>query len=156
MENEHLLRKIQKMLYIGQWHLSPLPSRYLGTSHSSNLHQTAPSYFLECHLFSEISSFSKLILVLGETRSHKAPNLSCMGPESPGWFDVLPKNSAWDVMHEQACCCDEAANCQLPIATGFWIILRWAFKLHAKFDADSMLYWLSHFECDGHAIHKLT
>ena len=32
--------KIQDTLYIGQWRLSPLPSRHLGTSHSSpNYHQ---------------------------------------------------------------------------------------------------------------------
>ena len=30
------------------------------------------------------------------------------------------------------------------------------FKLNAKFDADSLLYSLSHFECDGHTIHMLT
>ena len=31
-------------------------------------------------------------------------------------------NSAWDLMHKQACCHDEAANHQLPIAAAFWII----------------------------------
>ena len=30
------------------------------------------------------------------------------------------------------------------------------FKLHAKFDADSLLYSLCHFECDGHTVHVLT
>ena len=30
------------------------------------------------------------------------------------------------------------------------------FKLNAKFDADSLLYSLSHFECDGHTVHMLT
>ena len=30
------------------------------------------------------------------------------------------------------------------------------FKLNAKFDADSLLYWLSHFECDGHTVHMLN
>ena len=30
------------------------------------------------------------------------------------------------------------------------------FKLNAKFDADSLLYSLSHFECDGHTVHLLT
>ena len=30
------------------------------------------------------------------------------------------------------------------------------FKLNAKFDADSWFYLLSHFECDGHVVHKLT
>ena len=30
------------------------------------------------------------------------------------------------------------------------------FKLKAKFDADLLLYLLSHFECDGHTVHMLT
>ena len=30
------------------------------------------------------------------------------------------------------------------------------FKLNTKLDADSLLYSLSHFECDGHTVHKLT
>ena len=39
------------------------------------------------------------------------------------WSDlVFFKNSAWDMMHEQACCCDEAASHQLPIVVAFWII----------------------------------
>ena len=27
------------------------------------------------------------------------------------------------------------------------------FKLHTKYDADSLLYLLTHFECDGHTVH---
>ena len=50
------------------------------------------------------------------------PTLSFRGVESPGWFDVSPKNSAADVRHEQAHCRDEAANHQLPIAVASWII----------------------------------
>ena len=30
------------------------------------------------------------------------------------------------------------------------------FKLNTKFDADSLLYSLSHFECDSHTVHMLT
>ena len=30
------------------------------------------------------------------------------------------------------------------------------FKLNAKFDADSLLYSFSHFECHGHTVHMLT
>ena len=30
------------------------------------------------------------------------------------------------------------------------------FKLNTKFDADSLLYLLSHFECHGHTVHMLT
>ena len=71
---------------------------------------------------SEISSLSKVILVLQKVRSHRVPNLGCSGAELPGRFDVLPENSAWDMMPERAYCCDEAASCQLPIAMAFWII----------------------------------
>ena len=71
---------------------------------------------------SEIFSLSKVVLVLGKARSHRAPNLGCRGAESPGWFDVSPKNSARDVVHEQECCCDDAGSHLLPIAVAFWII----------------------------------
>ena len=33
---------------------------------------------------------------------------------------------------------------------------RGMFKLNAKFDASFLLYWLSHFECDGRTVHMLT
>ena len=64
-------------------------------------------------------------------------------------------------MHEQACCRDEAANHQLPIAVAFGVIQMNSFhgqmfKLNAKCDADSLLYSLSHCECDGHTVHILT
>ena len=65
-----------------------------------------------------------MILVLGKARSHRAPNLGCRGAESPGWFDVSPRNSVRDVMREQACCRDEAANHQLPIAAVVFVILH--------------------------------
>ena len=32
---------------------------------------------------------------------------------------------------------------------------REMFKLNTKFDADPLLYLLSHFECDGHTVHML-
>ena len=63
-----------------------------------------------------------MILVLGKARSHRALDRGCRGTESSGWFDVLPKNFSWDVMHDWACCCDEAANHQLLIAVAFSII----------------------------------
>ena len=81
---------------------------------------TAPLYFPESHWQSEISSLSRE--VLGKARSSREPNLGCRGAESPGWFDVLPKNSAQDGMCERAQCHDEAANHLLPIAAAFWII----------------------------------
>ena len=64
------------------------------------------------------------------------------------------------VIHEQARCCDEAANHQLPIAEVFLNQLnsfhRGMFKLNEKFDADSLFYSLSHFECDSHTVLILT
>ena len=108
-------------MYIGQWRLSPLQSRLLRTSEFSQSPSAAPLYFPESHHRSE-TSLSKVILVLGKARNLGAPNLCCRRAESTEWFDVLPKNSAWDVMHEQAHCHDEAANHQLPIAMAFWII----------------------------------
>ena len=61
--------------------------------------------------------------------------------------------------HELAHGCDEAANHQLPIAC----LLNHPncfnggmLKLNTKFDVDSLLYSLSHFECDGHTVHMPT
>ena len=62
-------------------------------------------------------------------------------------------------MHEQAHCHDEAATHQLPITVASESsdsFCRGMFKLHANFDADSLLYSLSHFECNGHTVHMLT
>ena len=83
---------------------------------------SAAPYFPASHQWSELSSLSKVILVLGKARSCRAPDLGCSGAESPGWLEVSPKNSAWNMMHEQVYCCDEAANHQLPIAEAFWIV----------------------------------
>ena len=82
----------------------------------------ALSYFPEFHQWSEISSLSKVILVLGKARSHRAPNLGLSRAESPGWLDVFPKTSAWHVMREEVHCHDEAATHQLPTASAFWIM----------------------------------
>ena len=82
----------------------------------------SPSAAPESQWWSEISSLSKVILVLGKARSQGTPNLGCRGAESPGWFHVLPKNFAQDTMREWARCRDEAAHHQLPITAAFWII----------------------------------
>ena len=44
----------------------------------------APSYFPESHQWSEISSLSKVILVLGKARSHETPDMGCREAESAG------------------------------------------------------------------------
>ena len=103
--------------------LLPLQSRNHGISHSSsNRPQLAHDIFLNLTDGLKSLPFSKVILVLGKTRSCMAPNVEYRGAESPGWFDVLPKNSASDMMYKWAYCHDEAANHQLPIAAAFWIM----------------------------------
>ena len=111
--------KIEEPLYTEQWRFSPSK---VGTLNLTQSPSPALLYFPESHRQSEVSSFSKMILVLGKARSLRAPNLGYSVAESPGWFHVSPKISAWDMMHEQAYCHDEAANHQLPIAVAFWII----------------------------------
>ena len=62
-------------------------------------------------------------------------------------------------MQEWARYCDEAANHQLPIAVAFCIIQMVSVEEcsnHARFDADLLLYSLSHFECSDHTVHMLT
>ena len=58
----------------------------------------------------------------GKSQKLQGSRLGFRGAELPGWFDVSPKNSAWEFMHELTFCCDEAAHHQLPIAAVFWII----------------------------------
>ena len=125
--------KIQEILYIGQWHLSSLQSRHLGTSHSSSNWRQWPIVFSESHRRSEIFSLSKVILVRWKARSHRVPNLGCSRAES-GLGDLMFGQKT--AMPEWAHCCDEAANHQLSV--------------------DLFLYSLSHFEWDGHTAHLFT
>ena len=134
--------KVQETLYVGQWCFSPPQSRHFwALTQFSQSPSATLLYFSESHWWSEISSLSRLILVFGKAKSHRTPNLGCRGPESPGWYNISPRKSAWDTMHERARCRDEAANHQLPIAAAFWNHLNsfhWGmFKLNIKSDADS-------------------
>ena len=87
-------------MYIGQRCLCPLQSRLWVLTQFSQLPSAALWYFPESHQCSGIYSSSKVILVLGKVRSHTEPNLGCRGVELPGWFNVLPKSSAQDVMQK--------------------------------------------------------
>ena len=155
--------KIQKTLYLGQWHLYFLQSRHLGTSHSS------PSILFHCSkhsaksfvgiaiscpiIFSWISStFWNLFpfkgdFSFGKSQSRRAPDLGCRGAESPEWFDVSPKTSAQDVMCERPRCHDEAASHQLPIAVAFWII--WIVSVE---ECSSLTQNLMHICCSTHSV----
>ena len=86
-----------------------------------------------------MSSLSKVILVWGKARSHRAPNLGCRGAETPGWFDVSQKNCTR---------CDAWAgtlswwSCQSPVAHSCGLLNHTnsfrggMFKLNTKFDTD--------------------
>ena len=65
-----------------------------------------------------------MILVLGKARSCRVPNLGSRGAGSTGCFDISPKISAQDVMHEWAHCLVEAANRQLPAAAALFIVFH--------------------------------
>ena len=162
MKNRHLLKKIKDIRNIVHRIMKPQPPLEFGTLGPHTVLPitiSCPVVFPESHQWSEISSLSKVIWVLGKARRHRAPNLGCSRAGSPGWFDVSQKNSARDVMHKQAHCHDEVANHQLPIAKAFWVIWivsRGRLKSYTKFDADLLLYSLSHFECDNYTVHMLT
>ena len=99
-----------------------------------------------------------MILLLEKAWCHMT-NQSCWGVKSPGWFDVSPKSCTK---------CDAWAgallwwSCQSPVAHSYGLrshpnsFFGRMFKLNAKFDADSLLYLLNHFECNGHTMHMLT
>ena len=71
---------------------------------------------------------------------------------------IFHQKTALDEMHELACCHDEAANHQLPIAVAFWIIWIVSVEECSRLMQNLMLIiaLLSHFECDGHTVHTLT
>ena len=126
----------------------------------SQLPSAALSYFPESHPQSEIFSLSKVLLVLGNIRSHRAPHLGCRGAESPGWFDVsqkklFMKRDAWaGVLLWWSCQSPVAHSCGLLNHPNSFC--GGMFKLTAKFHAEPLLYLLSHFACDGHTVHMLT
>ena len=109
---------------------------------------------------SEISSLSKVILVWGKARSGGAPNLGCRG----GWVTwviwcftkkLCTRREAWvGVLSWWSCQPPAAHSCSLLNHPNSFH--GGMFKLNAKFDADSLLYLLSHFERDGHTVHVLT
>ena len=51
------------------------------------------------------------------------------------------------MIYEQACCCDEAANHQLPIAAAFWII-----QIVSKEECSSLTQNLMQIRCSTHSV----
>ena len=146
-------------MYIGQWRLSPLQSSQVGTSHSSpSRHQLSRHIFLNLTDGLKSLSFQRWFYFWEKPEGTGHQICPVGGAESPGWLDVSSKNSAGGMMHEQACCRDEAANHQLPITAASWII-----QIIAVEECSSWMQILwrfialfAHFECSGHTVHMLT
>ena len=80
----------------------------------------ASSYFPASHRRSEISSLSKVILVLEKARSRRVPNLGYRGSWVTWVISCFAKKSLHQtfffMLHERAHCFNEAASHQLPRA----------------------------------------
>ena len=159
----HLLKKIQNIRKIVHRTMMPQsPSKQVpwNLTQFSQLLSAALSYFPESHPWSEISSLSKVVLVSGKARSHRAPNLGCRRC----WITWV----IWYFTKKLWTRCDVWAgtlfwwSCQSPVAQSCSLLNHLSsfhgglFKLNTRFDADSLLYLLSHFECNSHMVHMLT
>ena len=95
----------------------------------------------------------------GEARSLREPNLGCRGLSHMGDLMFCQKSLHGKWCMSRCIVLMKLPNQQLPIAAASWLVCifrREMFTLSAKFDADSLLYWLSNFECNGHTAHVLT
>ena len=126
-------------MYTGQWCLSSLQSRHLGTSHSapsisSTVHNTGKSFVgiaISCLIvLSWISStLWNVFPFKGDFSFGKSQRMQ--GEKSGlevGWDTwviycftkkLCMRHDAWAGL---GWCCDEAANHQLPIVEAFWVI----------------------------------
>ena len=121
----------------------------------------APLYFSESHGQPEISPISKVILVLGKARISRASDLGCKGMSHLSDLMFGQK-----VLQETWCMSECIVMMKLPITvahscgllTHLNISCRGMFKPNAKFDVDSLLYLLGHFDWDRHTVqvHMLT
>ena len=89
---------------------------------------------------------------LRKSRSHRAPNLGYKGAESPEWFwyfvkNLCPRCDAWTGTLSWW-------SCQSPVAHKCGLLNHpnsfcgGMFKFNTKSGADSLMYLLSHFECE--------
>ena len=148
--------KRKETLYIGQWCLSLLQIGHLGASTVLPIPSTV-LYFLESHRWSEISSFSKVTLVLEKASSCRAPNLGYRGWATWVIWCLAKKRCRCDAWGGTLLCW----SCQSPVAHS-WGLLNHPnsfhggmFKLNANFDADLLLYSLCRFEYNNYTVPML-
>ena len=75
------------------------------------------------------------------------------------WFDVSQKNCRrqWRLSRLLVVMKLPVTRCPWLWPSESWNSFHEGmFKLNAKFDADSLLYLLTHFECNSHTVHRLT
>ena len=99
-----------------------------------------------------------MILMLGKASSLKVPNLGWVTWVIWCFTKKLHLRRAWCMSAHVVMKKLPITHCIVPKSllnnpNGF---CGGMFKLKAKFDADSLFYSLSHFECDGHTEHMLT
>ena len=136
------------------------------------------TYFPESYQWSEISSLSKVILVLLKASSFWNPQISFQFSHCQSLIFVdcssyvfnIFKCSAyyrpsrtWITLNRFSTIFEASVphfylhfiHCTIPesLLNSFH---RGMFKLIIKFDADQLLYSFSHFECDSHTVHMLT
>ena len=141
--------KVQESLDNNKDKASQSPaSRHLGPSHSS------PNFrHLPCHIFLNLFEglkplpFQK-ISVLGKSISRRAPHQGWRGQR-------FSQTTLHDALHVARGATLSWCSCQSPVAYSCSLqsrpnSLHRNVQLNVKSDADSLLYWLSHFECDGH------
>ena len=160
-KQRRLLKKIQdtSTLYIGL-PLSPLQSGHLGTSHRSpNGHQ------LPCCVFLNLINCLKPLLFQRWFQFWEKSEVS-----GCHIWAVVGLSHLGDLLLRQKICTRHDVwidtlswwSCQSPVTHSCGLLShpngfqRGMFKLNAKFDVDSLLYLLSHFECDSHTVHMLT
>ena len=118
-----LLNKTQEALYMGKWHLIPLQSRHLGTSHSSPIHHQLP-----CDIFLNLTNglkslpFQRWFYFWEKTEVARCQICAVAGLSHLADLMFLQR-TLHSVLHE-CMCCDKAASPQLPIAAAFWLMGR--------------------------------
>ena len=152
--------KIQEILYLGQWRLSPLQSRHLGPHTVLPIAINCPIvFFLNLLTVWNLSPFK------GDFSFGKSQKSQDMKSELYGgwvtwviWCFIQKRGTRRDVWVGMLpwWSCQSPVPCICRLLNHLSRFCRGMLKLNAKFVTDLLLYLLSHFECNGHIVHMLT
>ena len=151
---------VQETLYMGQWCLSPLQSRHLGTSHSSSNHHLLPRrIFLNFINGLKSLPFQRWFL-FWEKPKVTGHQIWAVGVWVTWVIWCFTKKLC--MRHDARAGTLSSWSCQSPGAHSCSLLNHLnsfcgeMFKLNSKFGSDSLLYSLIHFEYDSHTVHLLT